>query len=86
MLANSLGLNYSHLRPIVGYTLVNIRVLTSASMVVVHNGRYCIKISGVAYLLPTPMPNRFSFKNGQLHYVAQEGDAAFDQEGAELSM
>ena len=83
MLANSLGLNYNHLRPIVGNTLVNIRVLTSAGMVVVHNGRHCIKIHGVAYLLPTPMPNRFSIENGQLHYVAQEGDATFDQEGPE---
>ena len=29
------------------------------------------------------MPNRFSIENGQLHYVPQEGDAAFDQEGPE---
>ena len=29
------------------------------------------------------MPNRFCIENGQLHYVAQEGDAAFDQEGPE---
>ena len=85
MLANSLGLNYDHLRPIVGNTLVNICVLTSAGMVVVHNGHHCIKIPGVAYLLPTPMPNRFSIENGQLHYVTQEGDAAFDQEGQNLN-
>jgi hypothetical protein len=80
MLANSLGLNYNHLCPIVGNTL-NIRVLTSAGMVVVRNGCHCIRIPGVACLLPTPMPNRFFIKHGQLHYVAQEGDAAFDQEG-----
>ena len=83
MLANSLGLNYNHLCPIVGNTLVNIHVLTSAGMVVVRNGRHCIRIPGVAHLLPTPMPNRFSIEHGQLHYVAQEGDAAFDQEGPE---
>ena len=29
------------------------------------------------------MPNRFSIENGLLHYVPQEGDAAFDQEGPE---
>ena len=81
MLANSLGLDCSHLRPIVGNTLVNICVLTSAGMVVVQNGRHFIRIPGVEYLLPTPMPNRFSIENGQLHYVAQEGDATFDQEG-----
>jgi hypothetical protein len=52
-------------------------------MVVVRNGRHCIRIPGVAYLLPTPIPNCFSIENGQLHYVAQEGDAAFDQEGPE---
>ena len=79
MLANSLGLNYNHLRPIVGNTLVNIRVLTSAGMVVVSRGRHCIKIPGVAYLLPTHMPNRFSIEHGQLHYVPQEADASFDQ-------
>ena len=83
MLANSLGLNNNHLLPIVGNTLVNIHVLTSAGMVVVRNGRHCIKILGVAYLLTTPMPNRFSIENGQLRYVAQEGDATFEQEGPE---
>ena len=43
MLANSIGLNYNHLRPIVGNTLVNIRVLTSAGMVVVRNGCHLSK-------------------------------------------
>jgi hypothetical protein len=81
MLANSLGLNYNHLRPIVDNNLVNIRILNSAEMVVVSHGRHCIKIPGVAYLLPTPMPNRFSIENRQLQYMPQEGDAAFDQEG-----
>ena len=27
------------------------------------------------------MPNHFAIEHGQLHYVAQEGDATFDQEG-----
>ena len=52
-------------------------------MVVVRRGRHCIRIPGVRYLLPTPMPNRFSIENGILHYVPQEGDAAFDQEAPE---
>jgi hypothetical protein len=64
MLDNSLDLNYNHLHPIVGNTLVNIRVISSAGMVVVRNGRHCIRIPGVAYLLPTPMPNRFSIEHG----------------------
>ena len=81
MLANSLGLNYNHLRPIVGNNHVNIRVLSSAGMVVVRRGRHCIQIPEVRHLLPTPMPNHFSIENGLLHYVPQEGDAAFDQEG-----
>ena len=83
MLANSLGLNYYHLRLIVGNNLVNIRVLTSAGMVVVSHGHHCIKIPGVAYLLPTPMPNHFSTEHGKLHYVAQAGDTTFDQESPE---
>ena len=29
------------------------------------------------------MPNHFSIEGGILHYVPQEGDAAFDQEGPE---
>ena len=32
------------------------------SLVVVFRGRCCIKIPEVAYLLPTPMPNRFSIQ------------------------
>ena len=83
MLANSLGLDYTNLRPIVGNTLVNISVLTSAAMVVVRRRRHCIRIPGVEYLLPTPMPNRFSIEERILHYVPQEGDAAFDQEAPE---
>ncbi|KAE8800085.1 hypothetical protein D1007_24367 [Hordeum vulgare] len=83
MLDNSLGLNYNHLRPIVGNTLVHIRVLTSTDMVVVHHGGHYIKIPGVAYFLPTPMPMHFSVENGQLHYVAHEGDATSHQEGSE---
>ena len=82
-LANSLGLNYNRLCPIVGNTLANIRVLTSAGMVVVSCGLHCIKILGVAYLLPTPMPNCFSIENVQLHYMPREGDVASDQEGPE---
>jgi hypothetical protein len=81
MLATSLGLNFNHLRPIVGNTLVNMSVLTSATMVVVHQGRHCIQIPGVEHLLPTPMPNNFSIENKILHYVPQEGDATFNQEG-----
>ena len=69
MLANSLGLNFNHLCPIVGNNHVNIRVLSSAAMVVVHHGHHCIQIPGVRYFLPTPMPNRFSIENGILHYV-----------------
>ena len=59
MLDNSLGLNYNHFRSIVGNTLVNICVLTSAGMVVVNHGRHYIRIPGVAHLLPILMPNRF---------------------------
>ena len=81
VLADALGLNYTHLCPIVGNTLVNIHVLTSTGMVVVFNGRQCNRIPGVEHLVPTPMPNHFSIEHEQLHYVAQEGDAAFDQEG-----
>ena len=47
---------------------------TNAGMVVVHNGYHCIRIPGVAHLLPTPIPNHFSIEHGQLHYIAQEGD------------
>jgi hypothetical protein len=83
MLANSLGLDFTNLRPIVGNTLVNIKVLTSALIVVVSHSRHCIRIPGVKYLLPTPMPNRFLKENKILHYVAQEGDAVFDHEGPE---
>ena len=70
ILAKSLGLDYNHLRSIVSNSLVRIHVLTSAGMVVIRNGRHCIKIPGVVNLLPTPMPNRFSIENRQLHYVA----------------
>lgn len=83
MLANSLGLDFTNLRPIVGNTLVNMSVLTSDAMVVVHHCHHCIRIPGVEYLLPTPMPNRFSIENKNLHYVPQEEDAAFDQEAPE---
>ena len=83
MMANSLGLNYNHLHPIVSNILVNIPVQTSTGMVVVRNGRHCIRIPGVAHLLPTPMPNRFSIEHGKLHYVAQEGEVAFDKQGPE---
>ena len=37
MLANSLGLDYNHLRPIVSNSLVNIYVLTSAGKLVLKN-------------------------------------------------
>ena len=69
MWGNSHGLNYNHLCPIISNNVVNIRVLTSAGMVVVSCGLHCIKILGVAYLLPTPMPKRFSIEHGKLHYV-----------------
>ena len=68
MLANSLGLDYTNLRPIAGNTLVNIIVVSSAAMVVVRRRHYCIRIPRVEYLLPTPMPNRFSIENKILHY------------------
>ena len=45
------------------------------------SSRKCLFCS--VYLLPTPMNNHFSIENGQLHYVAQERDATFDQEGPE---
>ena len=72
MLANSLSLDYTNLRPIVGNTLVNINVLSSATMVMVRRRCYCIRIPGVEYLLPTPMPNHFSIENKILNYVPRK--------------
>jgi hypothetical protein len=69
MLVNSLGRNCTNLRPIVGNTLVNICVLTSAAMVVVRHHCYNIQIPRVDHLLPTPIPNRFLIEERILHYV-----------------
>jgi hypothetical protein len=53
-------------------------------MVISCHGCYFIQIPGVGHLFPTPMPNRFLIEEGILHYVAQEGDEAFDQEAPKL--
>lgn len=80
MLANSLGLNFTNLRPLVDNIFVNIRVLSSAGMVIAHHGHHFIQISRVGHLFPTLMPNRFLIEDKILYYVSQKEDAALDQE------
>jgi hypothetical protein len=80
LLAKSLGLNFTNLRPIVGNTFLNMHVLMSVGMVISRRDHHYIRIPGVGHLFPTPMPNHFSIGYKILHYLPQEGDTAFDQE------